>query len=91
MNKDLINEYYTNDKKVKRNNNNNPNNIYAKTDSRNSIKMTRNKNKACLPYYTNNNTNNVNTKNKEILTQNIKNSKFKKPIRVISSVKKVIS
>ena len=91
LNKDLINEYYTNDKKTKNNNNNNSNNIYTKTDSRNSIKITRNKNNACLPYYTNNNINNANSKNKEILTQNIKNSKFKKPIRVISSIKKVIS
>ena len=91
LNKVLINEYYTNDKKIKKNNNSNSNNIYVKTDSGHSFKITRNKNNAYLPYYTNNNTNNINSKNKEILTQNVKNSKFKKPIRVLSSIRKVIS
>ena len=56
-----------------------------------SFKNTRNKNNICSAYYTNNNTNNSNSKNKENLTQNIKNSKFKKPIRVLSSIRKVIS
>ena len=87
LNKYLINEYYTKDKNIK-NKNNNSKNICEKMDS---FKNTRNKNNICSAYYTNNNTNNSNSKNKENLTQNIKNSKFKKPIRVLSSIRKVIS
>ena len=87
LNKYLINEYYTKDKNIK-NKNNNSKNICEKRDS---FKNTRNKNNICSAYYTNNNTNYSNSKNKENLTQNIKNSKFKKPIRVLSSIRKVIS
>ena len=95
LNNHLINEYYTRNKKsikYKNNNKNNPNNILANTNSRKSFKITRNKNNVIYaPYYTNNNSNKINIKNKEILSQKVKDSKFKKPIRVLSSIRKVIS
>ena len=106
LNNHLINEYYArNRKSIKYKNNNklhefsckiypknNSNNILANTNSRKSFKITRNKNNVIYgPYYTNNNSNKINIKNKEILSQKVKDSKFKKPIRVLSSIRKVIS
>ena len=94
LNKNLINEYMFSNNNIFSNNKNNNNfktNIFKKGDSGKSSKVTRNKN-IISPFYTNNN-NNSNSNSKEIdnNTQNIKKIKFKQPIRVLSSIRKVIS
>ena len=87
LNKNLISEYST-DNKI--NKINSMNKIINQTDSRKYFKVTRNKNNVISPYFTNSITN-TNSINKETHTQNNKHSKIKKPIRVLSSIRKVIS
>ena len=92
LNKNLISEYMTeNNKSVL---NNNIYKIYMKSESNIAFKSTRNKNNIYSPYYTNNNTNtnSINKdKDKDSYSQNNKNIKLKKPTRVLSSIRKVIS
>ena len=97
LNKNLISEYNTNNINT---NDNNINIIFLKTDSNKTFKVTRNKNNIYSPYFTNNNTktntntnskSNINTINKETYIQKNKNIKIKKPVKVLSSIRKVIS
>ena len=89
----ISNNYIINDNKSN-NKKQTINNILIKTDSRQNYKITRNKNNIYSPFYTNNNTNNntnTNSTNKELCTQNSKNSNFKKSGKVLSSIRKIIS
>ena len=90
LNKNLITEYTTENKNIINNQTNKMNMILNKTDSRKYFKVTRNKNNVFSPYFTNSSTN-TNSINKETYTKNNKNIKLKKPVRVLSSIRKVIS
>ena len=90
LNKNLITEYTTENKNIINSKTNKMNMILNKTDSRKYFKVTRNKNNVFSPYFTNSNTN-INSINKETYTKNKKNIKLKKPVRVLSSIRKVIS
>ena len=86
LNKNLINEYNNNNKNFKDNNINN----IIKTDTGKSFNVTRNKNNIYSPNFTSINSN-INITDKVVYTQKNKDIQFKKPIRVLSSIRKVIS
>ena len=90
LNKNLINEYIFENKTNINNKNNNINNFFKNSDSTKTFKVTRNKNIVISPFYTNNNTT-TNSAIKDMYTQNNNNIKLKKSVKVLSSIKKVIS
>ena len=87
LNKNLIKEYNIN------NNSNETfiNNIFIKSDSGNTYKVTRNKNSIYWSYFTNNTKTNINNTDKLKYKRKNKDIKLKNPVSVISTIKKVIS
>ena len=90
LNNNFISEYNTENRNKLNNKKQKINNIFIKTDSRISFKVTRNKNNIYSPFCTNNNTN-TNSSNKDFCSKKSRKTKVKKPGRVLSSVRKVIN
>jgi len=90
LSKNLMNEY-SNEKKdiiYYKNNNVQPNCILKKSKTRNNLKITLNKSSMYTPFHTN--TNSMNTEIETLKNNNII-IKNKKPIRILSTIRKVIS
>ena len=90
LNKNLMNEY-SEEKKDKiyyKNNNVQANSILKKTKTRNNLKIALNKSSMYTPFH--NNTNSMNTEIETLKNNNVV-IKSKKPIRILSTIRKVIS
>jgi hypothetical protein len=90
MNKNINNEINIENKVMICNNNKNVqiDHIYKNLNSRNTFKITRNKSSVYNPYYTN--TNSINDIF-ESVNNNNSITKSKKPIKILSTIRKVIS
>ena len=90
LNKNLINEYSEEKKDMiyYKNNNVKANSILKKSKTRNNLKIALNKSSMYTPFHTN--TNSMNTEIETLKNNNVV-IKSKKPIRILSTIKKVIS
>ena len=90
LNKNLINEYSEEKKDMiyYKNNNLKANSILKKSKTRNNLKIALNKSSMYTPFHTN--TNSMNTEIETLKNNNVV-IKSKKPIRILSTIKKVIS
>ena len=90
LNKNLMDEYREGKKDViyYKNNNIFPNQILKKSNSRNKLKIALNKSSIYTPFHTN--TNSMNTEIETLKNNNIV-IKSKRPIQILSSIRKVIS
>ena len=90
LNKNLMNEYSEEKKGMiyYKNNSIQHNSILKKSKTRNNLKIALNKSSMYTPFHTN--TNSMNTENETLKNNNVV-IKSKKPIRILSSIRKVIS
>ena len=90
LNKNLMNEYSEEKKDMiyYKNNSIQHNSILKKSKTRNNLKIALNKSSMYTPFHTN--TNSMNTENETLKNNNVV-IKSKKPIRILSSIRKVIS
>jgi hypothetical protein len=90
LNKNLMNEYSEEKKDMiyYKNNNVKANCILKKSKTRNNLKITLNKSSMYTPFHTN--TNSMNTEIETLKNNNVV-IKSKKPIRILSTIRKVIS